>query len=240
MPERPASAFFQNESTPMPMGETTPRPVTTTRLLHRHCRSPQPSPTYYAKPPRRVKPRVDAAARCRGSPRQMSLSPDRHRYNPTMSPPVAPLRTPSPGRWRGSASRVPGASICSGSGRLRVLRPVPRARRDPAASGVDGEPRALHGVLAGGGGAVLGGPAHERRGAARERRHRAGGRADGVLPAVGHARDQPESERRRGIHRRRLRARSSSWPRSLWRTGSSSSPRRSPPSSRSCCSISRG
>src|SRR5213596_3429224 len=31
IPERPASAFFQKASTPTPMGETTPRPVTTTR-----------------------------------------------------------------------------------------------------------------------------------------------------------------------------------------------------------------
>ena len=31
MPERPSSAAFQNFGTPMPMGETTPRPVMTTR-----------------------------------------------------------------------------------------------------------------------------------------------------------------------------------------------------------------
>jgi hypothetical protein len=32
-PERPAKAAFQNAATPMPIGETTPRPVMTTRVL---------------------------------------------------------------------------------------------------------------------------------------------------------------------------------------------------------------
>src|SRR5258707_14442352 len=50
MPERPASAAFQKTSAPMPMGETTPRPVTTTRLLTSTADHPKPSPTYYAKP----------------------------------------------------------------------------------------------------------------------------------------------------------------------------------------------
>ena len=76
--------------------------------------------------------------------------------------------------------------------------------------------------------------------AAREPRHRAGRRADGVLPAVGHARDEPESR----VVSRALpsvsTSCSSSWPRSRWRAGSSSSPPRSPPSSRSSCSIWRG
>jgi hypothetical protein len=50
MPERPASAAFQKTSAPIPMGETTPRPVTTTRLLTGTADHPRPSPTYYAKP----------------------------------------------------------------------------------------------------------------------------------------------------------------------------------------------
>jgi hypothetical protein len=32
MPERPASAAFQNSLTPIPIGETTPKPVITTRV----------------------------------------------------------------------------------------------------------------------------------------------------------------------------------------------------------------
>ena len=45
-PERPASSASRNGSLPMPMGETTPTPVTTTRLssmvlgLARHAEPP--------------------------------------------------------------------------------------------------------------------------------------------------------------------------------------------------------
>src|SRR5262245_42580485 len=37
IPDRPAMAFFQKVSTPIPMGETMPRPVTTTRVASPAC-----------------------------------------------------------------------------------------------------------------------------------------------------------------------------------------------------------
>jgi hypothetical protein len=39
MPERPARAAFQNSLTPMPMGDTTPNPVITTRVGTEHLLS---------------------------------------------------------------------------------------------------------------------------------------------------------------------------------------------------------
>src|SRR5215471_2687468 len=48
-PERPARACFQNVSTPMPIGETRPSPVTTTRFFTGALARRDASFTFYAK-----------------------------------------------------------------------------------------------------------------------------------------------------------------------------------------------
>src|SRR5262245_62739895 len=49
-PDRPAKAFSQNVSTPIPIGETRPSPVTTTRFFTGAPARLDASSTYYAKP----------------------------------------------------------------------------------------------------------------------------------------------------------------------------------------------
>jgi hypothetical protein len=73
----------------MPMGETTPRPVTTIRFFTGVPNPASSPPTYYAKPPEPSNRAWTRPADAREVHVAMSVLPDRRRYNRTMSSPVA-------------------------------------------------------------------------------------------------------------------------------------------------------